>query len=196
MLRTGPRFRRRVGFRGTFTPRSTFQEVVVEVAHPRTELAVFRPQKPTSKHVRSEGVLLPIIFPVPKPMPVVVRRGRPLASPRPAFLTGQHIADLGIDLSALDFGGRRPRRGHNVPGHHPTLANHVYTHEGNVCPKAAVADEAPLVPHDPVFPEGRVQEPVLVAVVDALTVLAVRHQHGVPTSAHAVLADVVELHAP
>ena len=127
VLRPGPRGVRRVGLRRRSMPRSRLEEVVVEVTHPSTELAVLGAQKPASQHVRAEGVLLAVVGTVPKPMPVPMGRSRPLAAPGAALLTRQHVPHFGVDLGTLNLRACHPWRGHNVPWHHPAVARHVHT---------------------------------------------------------------------
>ena len=112
---------------------------------------------------------------------VSVRRQRPLAAPRPAFLAREHIPHLGLDLGPLDVRVHGPARGDKVPKH-AALPLHVHGGQRNVGAHPAVPDEPPLVADHEVLLQRHVQKPIVVPVVFLLPEFAVGHDHGGPPS--------------
>ena len=191
-----PHFWIRIGIGWRCAPSSTLQKVVVEVAHPRAELAVFRTQKPAPQHVRPEGVLLPVVVPVSEAEPVLVGRRRPLTPPRTTLLTWQHITHFGVDLHAVNFCFGNPWGRHNVPGYHPAFALHIHPSHAQVGTPATIPNKAPLIANHEVFLRRHVQEPISISIVFSLAKLTMTHENCIPSSTNPVVADMVELRSP
>ena len=150
----------RIGFRRRRIPCPGLQKIVVEVTHASTELPVFRTQETDAKDVGPKGVLLAFVMPVAKSVPMMVGGRRPLAAPRTAFLTGEHVAHLGVDFGALNFCAGGPRGSRNAfLFNDATVAVHVHTQQGEFCTQTAVPDKPPLIPDDKILLQRRVQEP-------------------------------------